>query len=255
MILGRDKHEAAAGFDELDRALLALRPEPPVYLNAHAFPTRLPVGSVVYNLENVGIQVSTNAFAGLEIWDFSRRNVRAWEAAGRQVTHVPVGYHPSMTCFEMRPWAERDIDVVFVGHPNERRLRVIQELKRAGFGVEHLTGRAFGRARDEILARSKLALNMRFYKEGVFPILRSAHCVANGLLTVNEESPETPDWLSVVEPYTRLAQRAQELLEDTGTTIRMLAAYDLGRFRLSPLVLPRPAPRFVGDRDSQAPSR
>ena len=92
MILGRDVHLHAACFDEINTAvdqLLASSCDPRrVVFNAHAFPDRVPPDAIVYNFENVDVQVSGSAFVDHEIWDFSERNRRGGAVVGE----------PSSTC-------------------------------------------------------------------------------------------------------------------------------------------------------------
>ena len=213
MILGRDRHPASACFDELNAAVEALLPAgaATVCFNAHVFPDRLPAGAIVYNLENVGIQVSAEAFPGHEVWDFSRRNVDAWREAGRvasEVRHVPVAFHPSMQRFEMRPWEERTIDVVFAGALNARRSQLIDDLRARRLNVAHIPHGVYGAQRDAVLARSKLALNPLFYERGMFPSLRACHAIANHLPVLSERAPEMPEWCLLASPYEEIVGAA-----------------------------------------------
>ncbi len=236
MILGRDRHPAAACFDELEAALVALG-RGDVVLNAHAFSDEIPPGAVVYNLENLGIQVQTDAFEGHEVWDFSARNVAAWTT--RIVSHVPVGFHPSMQRFAMRPWAERDIDVVFCGAMNERRQEVVRQIEARGLKMCIIPpGAAYGAERDALLARSKVALNMLFHEGGLFPALRAAHCVANRLAVVSEDAPERPRWaINVADEAYQLAERCEQLCRFRVLN-RELAEAAHQRFADEPMTLP-----------------
>lgn len=248
MILGHGVHPASRCFDELDAAISALT-QRTVCLNAHAFPRDIPHGAVVYNLENVGTQVQTDAFEGHEIWDFSARNVERWKAAGRHAVHVPIGYHPSFERFVMRPWAERDIDVVFCGCMSERRAKVLQALADKGLKV-HLVGpgEAYGAERDAILARSKLALNMLFEDGNTFPVLRAAHAAANGLPMISESAPEMPEWVDGVA-YESLVREAWALSKSQ-TYAGDVAASARHAFVATTMTLPDPwaclrGPQFI----------
>ncbi len=254
MILGRDRHPASACFDELEAALVALG-RGDVVLNAHAFPDEIPPGAVVYNLENVGIQVQTDAFEGHEIWDFSARNVAAWKAAGRRATHVPIGWHPSMERFAMRPWSERDIDVVFCGCVNPRRQLVIDALRDRGLAVRVIApGEAYGAERDEILSRSKVALNLLFHLDGTFPVLRAAHAAANRLPMIHEWADEMPSWVGTGRAYSELVARCCRAVAEPKTTQHdAKMAHECFRARKH-MVLPDPwAPvRFAESNDLEA---
>ena len=244
LILLRDRHLHAACFDEIDlavRKILADRlDDRAVAFNAHSVPPHaVPAGAIVFNLENVGIQVSTDMFAGHEIWDFSARNVERWRDAGRDARHVPVGYHPSMTRFSPLPWQDRDIDVVFTGCLNDRRARVLDDLVQRGLRVRSLTG-VYGSDRDSVLARSRVAINMLFYPGGVFPALRSAHLVANRIAVVSECAAEEPSWVTPLSvSYDALADRVAFLARDSSQEeADVIAANAFAALSKSPLLLP-----------------
>lgn len=237
MILGLDRHPAAHCFVELDDAITALRPPgaPPVALNAHAFPNEIPEGAIVMNTENVGVQVSPLAFDGHEVWDFSARNVTRWM---RAVKHVPIGWHPTMKRFEMRPWADRDIDVVMTGCLNDRRAKILTELAEAGLNVALIgPGKVYGAERDAVLARSKMALNVLFYADGVSPALRSAHCAANGLPCISEHAPEKPLWDLMACHYDGIVECVRDLIDQPGF-LDGLASGSLNALRARPMQLP-----------------
>ena len=242
MILGRDIHLHAACFDEISSAvdqLLAAGGDPRrVVFNAHAFPNRVPPGAIVYNWENVDVQVSGSAFADNEIWDFSARNATRWSERRHPVRHVPAGYHPSMERFEPLPWRERDVDVVFAGCMNPRRQRVLEELGRHGLRTMVLST-AYGPERDKMLARARLAVNMLFYEEGTFAVLRSAHCAANRLPVIAEAANEAPPWAYPAPvSYDQTVDACRELLAGGEETLVSTAEEALRRFRLHPLKLP-----------------
>lgn len=237
---GRETHPASACFDELNDAIEALT-STQVALNAHTFPNDIPPGAIVYNLENIPAQVTTDAFPGHAIWDFSARNVELWKAAGRDAVHVPVGYHPSMERFTMRPWEERDIDVVFTGCLNDRRIAILNEL--AGRGLNVVTvgpTEEYGASRDAILARSKMALNMLFHDGGTYPVLRAAHAAANKLPMLSEAAPEMPEWLHApAVPYSELADRAVSFLRSQ-YEVEHCAESTYEMFKGEPMTVPTP---------------
>lgn len=247
MILGRDVHLHAACFDEIktavDRILSAANDPRIVVFNAHTFPDRVPPEAIIYNLENVDVQINGDAFREHEIWDFSERNVTRWRGTRRAVCHVPPGYHQSMRRFQPLPWNQRDIDVVFTGCMNARRQHMIEMLASHGFKILALSS-AYGPARDTILSRAKLALNMLYYEDGTFAILRTAHCVSNSVTVVSEIANEAPSW-AYPEPvaYYQLVDSCRDLLAGGEERVTSAAAEALRRFREHPLKLPARAER------------
>lgn len=240
MILARDRHIHAACFDEIDAAVASLvgRPDAVVF-NAHsALAADIPVDAVVYNFENVGIQIAPVMFPGREIWDFSSANVERWRAAGRDVLHVPVGFHPSMTRFEPLPWSKRDIDVVFCGCPNPRRTALVRELRGRGLHVELLFG-VYGPDRDAILQRARVGLNVLFYEDGIFPVLRSAHLQANLIATVSEEALETPSWAWPPPcPLSEVADRVERIVRGSADDNDEIVSTAIFKLAACPMTLP-----------------
>jgi hypothetical protein len=242
MIIGRDVHLHAACFDEIstsvDRLLIAANDPRVVVFNAHAFPNRVPPGAIIYNLENVDVQVSGDAFPDHEIWDFSGRNATRWRDPRKPVHHVPAGHHSSMERFQPLPWDDRDIDIVFTGCMNVRRQHVLDTLARRGLKILTLST-VYGPDRDKILARAKLAINMLYYEDGTFAVLRTAHYAANSIAVVSEIANEAPTWTYPAPvPYARLVDSCHDLLEGGEEKLVSVAAEALRRFREHPLKLP-----------------
>lgn len=229
-------------FRELNDAVEALAGNRVVCLNAHVNPSAVPPGAIVYNQENVPLQVPTSMFAGRELWDFSERNCEAWRAAGREVTHVPVGYHPSMERFTMLPWEERDVDVVFTGLLNDRRRAVLMELENRGFVVEWLGPGIYGEERDALLARSKLAIAPLFYPGGVYGTIRAAHCAANKVPLISETAADMPGWIGHTCTYDELVDRVVNSLQ-VPDVVRSGTERVYRLFKATPMVLPEPKPK------------
>lgn len=247
MILGRDVHLHAACFDEIstaiDQLLIAEKDPRVVVFNAHAFPNLIPPEAIVYNLENVDVQVNGDAFPAHDIWDFSQRNAARWRGGRRTITHVPAGYHVSMERFKPLPWSERDIDVVFAGCMNDRRHRVVDSLARYGFKIRTLSD-IYGIERDKIVARAKVTINMLFYENGTFPVLRTAHYAANSIAVISEIANEAPAWAYPEPvPYHQIVDSCRELLASGEERLADTAAEALRRFREHPLTLPSDKPR------------
>lgn len=245
MILGQNTAHFRI-FEEIDRAMTALLHEQQddrvVYFNPH-IDSPIPTRSIVYNLENVGIQLAPTSFStDRQIWDFSARNVERWHAAGRDATHVPIGFHRSMECFTPRPYEERDIDVVLAGSMNPRRAALVHQLRAEGLHVATLFGR-YGKQRDDVLARAKLAVNPLFYEDGVFPILRYAHAAANRLPIISEIAPEAPTWvLPAPVAYASLVTTLCAALSAGHVQIDTIAEQAYATFAAHPLLLPNRRP-------------
>ncbi|MDA8335228.1 MAG: hypothetical protein M0Z41_09600 [Peptococcaceae bacterium] len=214
-----------------------------VVLGAHLLPPArmelVPAETIVYNLEQVDPEspVWTPAYYNLvnrlEVWDYSRRNIErlaAMEVAGL-IRHVPIGYVPELTRIAPGP---EDIDVLFYGSLNERRVRVIRELESLGLNVQAVFG-VYGEKRDALIARSKVVLNLHYYDSSVFEVVRISYLLANSKAVVSEYHPGTEideDLLDAVRlaPYGELARAVLDLVGDERER-RELAARGFERMR------------------------
>jgi hypothetical protein len=87
---------------------------------------------------------------------------------------------------------DRDIDVLFFGSMNDRRRAVLQELQKdPTIRVEALCG-AYGKERDDKIARAKINLHIHFYDTKIYQQLRIAHFSNNRCFVVSEESRDNP---------------------------------------------------------------
>jgi hypothetical protein len=150
----------------------------------------LPPGTIIYNTEMVlahsPFVSALRAFvAGLETWDYSAANVRAWRELGvsDRVRWLRPGYVPECTTID--PARETDIDVLFYGHVNRRRREILDALARRDIRAYVLMN-TYGDARDAYLARAKLVLNIHTTPDAVFEIARASHVMSNHRAFVSE---------------------------------------------------------------------
>ena len=147
-----------------------------------------PDDAVFYNLEQVtpdSLWLTPERLALLRtrrVWDYSASNVAKLAALGIAAEHVPLGYVPQWTRIER---AAEDIEVLFYGSTNRRRLDAIDAIEALGTRVEVVTG-VYGSARDALVARAKLVLNLHYYEAQTFEIVRVAYLLANRRCVVSE---------------------------------------------------------------------
>jgi hypothetical protein len=200
---------------------IASRPEPmsrSIVFGAHVLPERasLPADAVLFNLEQIDVDSPwlTAGYRDLlrrhPVWDYHPRNVDRLRAFGvENVWEVPLGYGPSLA-IAGDAIGEPRVDVLLFGSLNERRERVLADLSARGLVVEHAFG-VYGEELDRRIARAKVVLNLRFYANGLFEIVRVLPLLARGVCVVTEDAPGDPvleplrDGL-VVAPYDGLAE-------------------------------------------------
>ena len=186
----------------------------------------LPEQTVLYNLEQLDEQNKPMLTRLLtmslrfEVWDYSRRNLEILREAGFQGTlnHAPVGFVDELCRIQKAP--EQDIDVLFYGSVNERRLRILEALRLQGLKVEGVFG-VYGTERDALIARAKVILNMHYYDSSIFEIVRVSYLLANRKAVVGECHPGTeidPELHEAIRavPYEGLVEACLDLVRNDG---------------------------------------
>lgn len=173
---------------------------------------KLPTNTIIYNLEQMGgLDLSGNPVARtiaehFQIWDYSKNNVASWQKLSpfHPVIHVPVGWAPVLNRIP-KP-ALQDIDVLIYGKPGSLRLRVFNDLCLRGLKCLFVCG-LYGQARDELIARAKLILNINLYDHSrIFEMVRVSYLLANAKAVVADiqrdamVEPELTDAVAFATP-------------------------------------------------------
>jgi hypothetical protein len=172
-----------------------------IVFGAHMLPVesleRLPGNSIVYSLEQARnlrpqempaqVQYLAERF---EIWDYSCANSEAWRDLGAsRVKIVPVGYAPVLTRIQQAD--VQDLDILIYGMSGPNRLHALHALSLAGLTVLFASG-LYGEARDNLIGRSKLVLNVNLYDFAqIFEIVRVSYLFANRKAVVATKDPQT----------------------------------------------------------------
>lgn len=186
----------------------------------------LPPDSIILNTEqlkavNSGWLDNILFFAHkYEIWDYSESNIQILKQLGAtRARYLGIGFHPRL--LRIPKASSQDIDVLFYGCLNDRRVNVLNAMQRAGLKIHHLFG-VYGPARDEWIARSRVVLNMHFYESKIFEIIRVHYLMNNAKAVVSECGADTlidPIYLPgfVVADYEKLVDGCINLSRDTPT--------------------------------------
>ena len=150
----------------------------------------IPKDAIIYNFEQIDpsspwLEANyLNLLKSHEVWDYSKINIKALKKLNvSNITHVPLGYVNQLKRIQLQ--SNPDIDVLFYGSLNDRRSKIINDLKSANLNVVSLFG-VYGAERDELISRSKIVLNIHFYDSKVFEIARISYLLSNGVCVVSE---------------------------------------------------------------------
>lgn len=176
-------------------------PDRTIVLGAHHLPPDLRPNDIIYNLEQRESPLLDNNALHLyrqhEVWDYSSSNVRWLRDNGVRARHVPIGFVPELQRINK---VTPDIDVLFYGLVNERRRRILDELRRKGLVVQELVN-CYGNDRDALIGRSKIVLNTHFYETKIFEMVRCSYLFANKICVVSEDSVDVPERMRTEIPF------------------------------------------------------
>jgi hypothetical protein len=167
----------------------------PVIIGSNLLPSlgniHIPDTSIIYNLEQILLgspwinEKYLNFLRSYDVWDYSRRNIDELKKLGiTNVKYCGIGYVPELT--QMRPSNNEDIDILWYGSLNERRIYILEKLQDMDLNVCSLFG-VYGDERDQYIARSKIVLNIHFYESKVLEIGRIYYLLANKRFVVSEK--------------------------------------------------------------------
>lgn len=149
----------------------------------------IPKNLILFNLEQIQLdspwmsQSYLKILRSYSVWDYSYRNIQELKKLGiTNVKHCGIGYEPELNKI---PQSEEDIDVLFYGSLNDRRIKILKELKNSGLKVISLFG-AYGEKRDKYITRSKIILSIHFYEARIFEIIRVSYLLANKKFVISE---------------------------------------------------------------------
>ncbi|EEM12220.1 hypothetical protein [Bacillus pseudomycoides] len=201
-----------------------------IVFGAHSYvhtPVKIPEDAIIYNLEQLydGCPydniIYRNILKNRIVWDYSPQNI-AWlkkKELGKEVKRVKMNYAPTLkikTDTFIKPISE-DIDVLFIGTMNERRQEVFDQLKRLAPDLNIIfKSNVWGILRNELIARAKIILNIRYYLTGILETPRVSHAVANHKFIISESSsPEDEvEWPGIIfVPHEKIAETVLEYLQ------------------------------------------
>lgn len=155
-------------------------------------PVAIPDRAVILNFEQLSDASPFNTSEYLELmkkhgaWDHSHINVAWLSSKGITAKLFPFGFSPSFV-FRTPELEEEDIDVLFYGSRNDRRDRLMEELKRLpgdrkiSFHINNL----WGLDREQTIRRAKIVVNLHSGAGGhvesprIFMALSNKKCVVS----------------------------------------------------------------------------
>jgi hypothetical protein len=150
----------------------------------------LPPDTILYNTEQLrpdgALVEALHPFASrFTVWEPDLGNVEAWRALGLggRVRYLQPGYVPESSTVDVT--TPTDIDVLFFGKVNPRRMVVLDGVVRAGIRL-HVADGIYLADRDALVARAKIVLNVHAADDSSLEMARVAYALANRRALVTE---------------------------------------------------------------------
>jgi hypothetical protein len=125
-----------------------------------------------------------------DVWDYSRKNIEFMKALGIEAKYLPIGYHESLE--QIGRSEPKEYDILFYGSMNERRKAALKDLGRIPGAKTATAEGVYGRERDDIIARSRIVLNLHYYAAGILESVRVSYLLNNACFVLTEKSDENP---------------------------------------------------------------
>lgn len=127
--------------------------------------------------------------AGFQVWDYSDVNINYLRTAGvTQVKKLGIGYASALRRIQHQ--TSPDVDVLFYGALNPRRIAILESLDARGLAVKSLFG-VYGSERDAWIGRSKVVLNLHQFDSKIFEVVRVFYLLTNSVAVAAEVNPDT----------------------------------------------------------------
>jgi len=213
------------GFDVCIKPGLIISDRQNIIIGGHMISnfSQVPPGSVIVNFEQLGSdsilirEEYINLMRAHKVWDYSVRNIEWLAARGVTARLLRLGYSPYLN--RVHNLEYQDIDVLFYGALNERRINILQLLQEKGLNVVSISSGMTGVELDEYIGRSKVVLNLHYYSTKIFEIVRVSYLLCNKKAVVaevgvsTEIEPEIKNAILSV-PYEQLIEACCELVGD-----------------------------------------
>ena len=154
----------------------------------------VPKNSILINAEQLrgGTPWNKNILSWIkkfEIWDYSPQNIEFFNQMGIfNIKHLKLGYQNELRRIIAKD--DKTIDVLFYGSVNERRSKILEGLRNYGVNV-HASFGVYGKERDDLIASSKIVLNMHYYESQIFEVIRVFYLLTNAVPVVSEINSTT----------------------------------------------------------------
>lgn len=173
-----------------------------ILFGIHDYDGYLPKKYIVYQFEQTSSKRGESRYwfsqkyirilkGAIEIWDYSIRNIQNLKSMGldsNKIKYVPLAYSQVLDKIPRLPVEEKQIDVLFYGSVNSRRMKIFNNLTKIGIKADFNWNNLWGSELDQKIANAKIVLNIHFYTEPILETSRLQYLISNQCFVISEKS-------------------------------------------------------------------
>jgi hypothetical protein len=141
------------------------------------------------------------------IYDYSRVNLKYYrtDLRSRVKLITPLIKQPIIENDDIKTSLEKSIDILFIGTLNNRRLRILNwlkrhnDIKRFGYNIKIVTDK-FGDELVQLIKMSKIVINLHFYPRCILEVFR-IHDLLHYNCRIISEVPENNEEMQLINKY------------------------------------------------------
>ena len=174
------------------------------------------------------------------LWDYNMSNIH-W--LSQRINNIPKKFTLGYTdLLDKCRGKNQDIDVLFYGGLNGRRLDIMNKLKERGINnIVFRSNDLWGKEKNDLISRAKIVLNLHYYESALLEYPRIVHLLNNGKFVISETSKDISEYefldggmvfcdynnivdivihyISAPEEMNRISERGYQLLKCIPTQI------------------------------------
>lgn len=152
----------------------------------------LPNKYIVYNFEQLttervwDISFFDKCKNAIKIFDYSLENIKVFKKENIEAYHLPFGWCSVLE--NKHTLEEKDIDLLFLGSLNKRRLNTISKLNTLTHNF-YIHNKCFDKDYDIVTSKSKVGLNIHYYDgDTILELTRIIPWICSGIHVISERS-------------------------------------------------------------------
>lgn len=163
-----------------------------IIFGAHISPAntpKFPKSTVIFNTEQLPEnstwinQAYKDMLLKHYVWDYSSANLALIEHANKAL--IEFYYEKKLLRI---PANHKNIDLLFYGSLNDRRIKILKVLEQKGLLIKVATN-MYGKERDALLSQSLAVLNLHYYDSQIFQQIRCFYPLINKIPVISENYP------------------------------------------------------------------